>query len=101
MKAFLMYRDRDIDPAHELSASEQALVQDLELDTLWAAMAAGDDFLLDMARQTVLHSLPSAEAITTGSTSWPMPSGSPAWCGSSTTSLSWPSRPKEELSSAC
>ena len=64
MKAFLMYRDRDIDPAHELSASEQALVQDLELGTLWAAMAAGDDFLLGTARQTVLHSLPSAEAIT-------------------------------------
>ena len=64
MKAVLMYRDRDIDPAHELSASEQALVQDLELDTLWAAMAAGDDFLLGMARQTVLHSLSSAEAIT-------------------------------------
>ena len=64
MKAFLMYRDRDIDPAHELSASEQALVQDLELGTLWAAMAGGDDFLLGTARQTVLHSLPSAEAIT-------------------------------------
>ncbi len=64
MKAFLMCRDRDIDSAHELSASEQALIQDLELDTLWAAMAAGDDFLLGTARQTVLHSLPSAEAIT-------------------------------------
>jgi len=64
VKAFLMYRDRDIDPAHDLSASEHALVQDLELDTLWTAMAAGDDFLLGTARQTVLHSLSSTEAIT-------------------------------------
>ncbi len=64
MKAFLMYRDRDIDPGHEPTAVEQALIQDLELGPLWSAMAAGDDFLADMARRTLLSSLTSPEAIT-------------------------------------
>ena len=59
MKAFLMYQDRDIAPAREPTAAEQALTQDLELGTLWAAMAAGDDFLADMARRAVLSSLTS------------------------------------------
>jgi len=64
MKAFLMYRDRDIDPAHEPTAVEQALTQDLELGTVWSTMAAGDEFLADMARRAVLSSLTSLEEIT-------------------------------------
>jgi len=33
------------------------LIQDLELDTLWAAMAAGDEFLYETAKRAVLSSL--------------------------------------------
>jgi hypothetical protein len=64
MKAFLMYRDHDIDPPHEPSTAERALTQDLELGTLWAAMADGDDLLADLARRAVLASLTSPEEIT-------------------------------------
>lgn len=63
MKAFLMYRDRDFDPQQQLPVNEQALTQDLELDTLFQVMAQGDDFLYTMARQAVLTSLHDLEAI--------------------------------------
>ena len=36
MKAFLMYRDRDFDLQQEFPPHEEALTQDLELDTLLA-----------------------------------------------------------------
>jgi hypothetical protein len=64
MKAYLMYRDRDLDPAHEPTETERALTQDLELSGLWAAMAGGDDFLAGWARRAVLTSLTSPDAIT-------------------------------------
>ncbi|HXP57024.1 MAG TPA: hypothetical protein VN847_18795 [Streptosporangiaceae bacterium] len=64
MKAFLLYQDRDVPPAREPTASEQALTQDLELGPLWAAMAAGDDFLAGLAQRVMLASLTSPEAIT-------------------------------------
>lgn len=71
MKAFLMYSDRDFDPnpslregmgrrdgqsdwRQQLPQHERALVQDLELDTLLEAMAAGDAFLLNVARKVLL-----------------------------------------------
>lgn len=63
MKAFLMHRDRDFDPKQELPPNEQALAQDLELNTLFQAMAGGDEFLFTMARQAVLTSLHDPEAI--------------------------------------
>ncbi len=58
-----MYRDRDFDPEQELPLHEQALMQDMELNTLFQAMAAGDEFLFRMARQAVLTSLHDPEAI--------------------------------------
>jgi MutS domain V len=64
MKAFLLYQDRDLLPAHEPTEAEQALTQDLELGPLWAAMAAGDGFLASVAQRAVLASLTSPEAIT-------------------------------------
>jgi hypothetical protein len=64
MKAWLMYSGRDLDPAREPTTAEQALTQDLELGTLWSAMAAGDDYLAGQARQATLASLTSPEAIT-------------------------------------
>jgi DNA mismatch repair ATPase MutS len=63
MKAFLMYRDRDFDLDHALPPNEQALTQDLELNTLFAAMAAGDPFLLEVAKRALLSSLADPEAI--------------------------------------
>ena len=63
MKAFLMYMDRDFDQGGDVSPSAAGLTQDLELDTLFGAMAAGDKFLLEVAKKTVLTSLDEPEAI--------------------------------------
>jgi hypothetical protein len=43
--------------------TDDVLAQDLELNTLWSAMAAGDDFLFETARLGVLSSLGDPEAI--------------------------------------
>ena len=53
MKVFLMHRDRDFDAEQALPPQADALVQDLELNTLFNAMAGGDKFLFDMARRTI------------------------------------------------
>jgi hypothetical protein len=63
MKAYLMYRDRDFDLKAAGPPLEAALTQDLELNTLFAAMAAGDAFLLEVSRKAVLTSLDEPEAI--------------------------------------
>jgi DNA mismatch repair ATPase MutS len=86
MRAFLMYRDRDFDPAQlivrkerelrrnrkaeELSLLEEllpwneaALRQDLGLDILLSAMARGDSFLFDVAKVAILTSLTDLDAI--------------------------------------
>jgi len=71
MKAHLMYRDRDFGLQQEslatrpyqkveilkLLPNEDALTQDLELNTLFNAMAGGDKFLFEVARQAVLTGL--------------------------------------------
>jgi len=56
MKACLMHEDRDFDLDQEPPPCHQDLVQDLELETLFEAMAGGDPFLLEMARKAVLSS---------------------------------------------
>ncbi len=63
MKVFLMYRDRDFDPQQKLPSHEQALTQDLELNTLFGAMALGDGFLWEMAKKAVLSGLNDPDAI--------------------------------------
>ncbi|MGA9778307.1 MAG: MutS-related protein [Limisphaerales bacterium] len=57
MKAHLLYRDRDFDLQQKLPANEPALTQDLELNTLFRAMAGGDEFLFHVAKRTVLSGL--------------------------------------------
>ena len=57
MKAFLMHRDRDFDLLQELPSNELALTQDLELDTLFLAMAGDDKFLYEVTRKTLLTGL--------------------------------------------
>ena len=71
MKAHLMYRDRDFgqeleslvmrpwvtEVRSELLLNEKALTQDLELNTLFGAMAGGDECLFAVARQAILSAL--------------------------------------------
>jgi len=54
MKAFLMHRNRDFDLQQALLSDEQALTQDLALNTLFNAMALGDEFLFSVAHPAVL-----------------------------------------------
>lgn len=56
MKAHLMFRDRDFDLQQEQPWNEQALIQDLELTTLFDAMALGDKFLFEVAKKAILSS---------------------------------------------
>jgi DNA mismatch repair ATPase MutS len=82
MKVFLMYKDRDFDPQHILARrtkeirrdqgpnlqqllpwNEQALTQDLGLDILFNAMAAGDNFLFEVAKAAVLSSVTDLDTI--------------------------------------
>ena len=63
MKAHLMYRDRDFDLHGSPPPHETELTQDLELHTLFEAMAAGDKFLLEVAQKAVLTSLKEPGAI--------------------------------------
>ena len=63
MKAFLMYRDHDFDLQQKFPPNEQALTQDLELNTLFDAMALGDKVLLEVAKKAVLSSLTDLDTI--------------------------------------
>lgn len=75
MKVFLMHTDRDFKLQGQieqrypyryvlpLPPAKAALIQDLELDTLFNAMAQGDEFLFDMAKQAIFSSLDSPDAI--------------------------------------
>ncbi len=63
MKAFLLYPDQDVDLQQPLPSNEQALIQDLELTTLFNAMALGDPFLFEVAKKVVLSSLIDLDTI--------------------------------------
>lgn len=63
MKAFLMHKNQDFDLQRELPPNEDALIQDLELNTLFEAMAAGDEFLFDVAKRAVLASMRDPQEI--------------------------------------
>jgi DNA mismatch repair ATPase MutS len=58
-----MYPDRDFDPEQELPSNATELTQDLELNTLFQAMALGDKFLFKVAQQAVLSSLDAPDGI--------------------------------------
>lgn len=57
MRVFLLFRDRDFDPEQALAPNGETLAQDLELATLFDAMANGEPFLLDVAKRAVLSEL--------------------------------------------
>jgi hypothetical protein len=63
MKACLLFRDRDFDVESELPHNAAALTQDLGLATLLEAMAAGDEYLLDVCERVVLSSLDDPDAV--------------------------------------
>ncbi len=63
MKVFLAYRDRDLDLEAVLPPNAEALAQDLGLNILFTAMAAGDRYLFAVARATVFASLDDPAAI--------------------------------------
>jgi len=63
MKAFLMYKDRDFDLQQTLPPNEEALTQDLELHTLFNAMALGDKFLYEVAKKAVLSRINDLDTI--------------------------------------
>jgi hypothetical protein len=63
MKAFLMHAERDFALEADLPAQAQALTQDLELETLLNAMAAGDQLIYEVAERALLLSLREPEAI--------------------------------------
>jgi hypothetical protein len=58
-------RERDRGPRTALAptGNDAVLTQDLELDTLWNAMAGGDEFLFEVAKRAVLSSLTDPDAI--------------------------------------
>jgi hypothetical protein len=63
VNAYLLYPERDADPPGASPVNASALVQDLELETLFDAMSLGDPFLLDVATSVVLASLDDPGAI--------------------------------------
>ncbi len=63
MKVHLLHREGDGDPTSALAHVSAGLTQDLGLEAIFEAMAQGDQFLLDIARRTVLASLTDPEAI--------------------------------------
>lgn len=54
MKVLLMYKDRDFGLQDSFPVNGQELVQDLELNVLFDAMARGDDFIFDVVKKAVL-----------------------------------------------
>ena len=63
MKVLLMHRDRDFRLGENLPANTAGLTEDLELDILLDAMAVGDSFLRDVAKNALLASLRDPETI--------------------------------------
>lgn len=64
MKVRLLHSDRDFDPKAPLPPQAKALVQDLDLETLLAAMADGDEFLHETAKRVILaNRLDDPEAV--------------------------------------
>lgn len=63
MKAHLLYEDQDFDFTAPLPDNHRDLIQDLELTTLFDAMALGDKFLFDVSMRVALAGLGDPAAI--------------------------------------
>ncbi|MDI9637074.1 hypothetical protein QM565_15070 [Geitlerinema splendidum] len=63
MKTFLLYRDQDFDLQQPLPWNADALTQDLELNTLFNAMAQGDKFIFEVAQKVIFASIAEPDSI--------------------------------------
>jgi MutS domain V len=63
VKAHLMFADRDWSPRRELRVGEQDVIDDLDLERLWTAMAQDDETLLEAARGALLDGLVDPDEI--------------------------------------
>ena len=63
MKAHLIYRDRDLELDAQLLRHQSAVIQDLDLGTLFAAMSQGDEFLTGIVKNVVMASEFDVETI--------------------------------------
>jgi len=63
MKAFLMYKNLDFDLQRQLPSNEQILTQDLELNTLFNAMALDNKFLFEVGKKAVLSGQSDVDTI--------------------------------------
>jgi hypothetical protein len=59
MKTFLMHRDQDFDLQRKPPWNAAELTEDLELETLFNAMARRDQLLLEVAKSAILSSSPN------------------------------------------
>lgn len=59
MKAHLLFKDKDFDIQRELPPNADDLIKDLELTTLFSAMAQDDKFLSKVANGVILQSVES------------------------------------------
>ncbi len=63
MKVHLMYCDSDFEKDLKITPHQLILIQDLELDRLFGAMAKDDKIILEVVRKAVLNSLEKKEEI--------------------------------------
>ena len=63
MRARLMFADRDFRTDRVPRVGEDELIADLELETLWAAMAQGDPVIRDASRAAILDGLTDPDQI--------------------------------------
>ena len=54
MKTHLLYRGRDFDWEQAMPSNTDVLIQDLELETVFKAMAGNDEYLLEVAKRVML-----------------------------------------------
>ena len=59
MNVFFLYKNRDFDLQKKSPWNNEALAQDLELKTLFDAMASGDEFLYEVVMKTIFSGLDS------------------------------------------
>jgi DNA mismatch repair ATPase MutS len=63
MKAYLMHEDEDFDLRRPLPGNADELIHDLDLTTLFAAMALGDKFLFEVSKAAMLSGLDDPDAV--------------------------------------
>jgi len=63
VKAHLMFADRDWSTSREPWVGEEDVIADLDLETLWSAMAQGDRVALESARAALLDGLRDPDEI--------------------------------------